>query len=172
MNMKDKKKINEDNRKSDGINLSLGSPEYREYVMDKKGIDEKVQENVKKSLNNSKRSDYYNTHSGKIKSKEEIKSEKDLNNNKVDDEIDKDLIKKEKGEAIEKDFESMVNNQIINKRLKKRVMEDKILRDAKERVLETESLEDDKYVRKTFTKKLNDAVFDNSKDFDDMEYDL
>lgn len=162
----------EDNRKSDGINLFPGSNEYKERVLDKKGIDEKTQENVYDAMIGKRRSKHYNKNKKKIKSTEEIKSEKDLNNNKIDDNIDKEVEDKEKKDNEVNFFDNATKEYLINKRLKKRVAEDKFYKNAYKKSLETETTKDDEYVKKKYKKDLRDITLDHSKDVDDFELDF
>lgn len=162
----------EDNRKSDGINLFPGSNEYKERVLDKKGIDEKTQENVYDAMIGKKRSKHYNKNKKRIKSTDEIKSEKDLNNNKIDDNIDKEVEDKEKKDNENNFFDNATKEYLINKRLKKRVAEDNFYKNAYKKSLETETTKDDEYVKKKYKKDLRDMTLDHSKDVDDFELDF
>lgn len=162
----------EDTRKSDGINLFPGSNEYKERVLDRKGIDEKTQENVYKAMSCKKRSDYYNKNKNKIKTSEKVKSEKDLDNNKIDDDVDKELLEKKEKEDEVNFFNDATREYLVNKRLKKRIAEDDMYKKAYKKALETETTKDDEYVKKRYRKELADMVIDHSKDIDDYELDF
>lgn len=162
----------EDNRKFDGINILPGSNEYKERLLDKKGIDEKTQEDVYDAMRGKKRSKHYNKTKNDIKSVEEIKSEKDLDNNKIDDKEDEEILDKKKKENEANFFDSATKEYLINKRLKKRVAEDKAYKKAYKKALETETTKDDEYVNKKYKKDLKDITLDHSKDVDDFELDF
>lgn len=162
----------EDNRKSDGINILPGSNEYKERLLDKKGIDEKTQEDVYSAMVGKRRSKHYNKNKNDIKSSNEIKSEKDLDNNKIDDKEDEEIEIKEKKENENNFFDNATKEYLINKRLKKRVAEDKFYKKAYKKALETEDTKDDEYVKKRYKKDLKEMTLDHSKDVDDFELDF
>lgn len=150
-----KRKDNRENSsKSDGINLGLGSNEYRERVRDLQDIDEKEQEDVKKSEKGIRQMD-------DIK---EFSPEEDTYRKKMAQEPEVMQVAREQKDNMRlSTTKRVVSNQIL-----KSAQADNVSHVASREAAKTEGLEDDKFVKRRLPKMIEEDVYDEGESLDDF----
>lgn len=131
---------------TNGIHLEMGSGEYKEYLMDKKGIREIEQDRVK---------------ADKVDIEQAVKPEIDIEKKSEDFDIKK---------SLEDEFSKNFTKDRIYKQIKKSANSKKVLKDAEIKASKTETKKDDEFVKKELPKEIKIKVYDPSVTKDDELY--
>lgn len=145
----------ENDAKASGSNLAPGSAEYREYLMDKKGLDEFEQEVILRNTNSSR-------------SQDNIDPKKDKWHNEREATLASEPVIRR--EARERSGGGMLSTaeRKASHQIRKMYLKDDVEALALSRAQKTESLEDDKAVQRRLPKELDKQIYDDGIQDDDF----